>query len=118
MRLDSRSYPPTARFPSQMLAWRPSYGCVRTRTIDFQGAAVQQVQTPPQLKLIAPGVTAEVIVIVQDQNPARGASQFAKKMGRGEPTDSAAHDDQVIRFTGVGWGVGLAPVPQSVRLLK
>lgn len=93
-------------------------GCVRPRAVDLQGAAVHQVQPAAELKLVALGMTAEVIVIIQDQNSGGGASPFAKKMRRGQPADATPHDHEVVRFTGVGCSAGPAAIPQRVRLFE
>ncbi len=41
---------------------------VRARAVDLQRAAIHQVQPAAELKLVALGMAAEVIVIVEDQN--------------------------------------------------
>ena len=53
------------------------YVAVLGRTFDRLGAAVAQEQTLADAKLVAPGVSAEVVVIVEDENAGFRSGLFA-----------------------------------------
>src|SRR6202008_686667 len=63
-------------------------------------AAVAQIHTAVVMELIALGVAAEVVVIVDDQYFAIIAKSGSKEMRRGKAGDSGAHDHQVIQLSG------------------
>jgi hypothetical protein len=69
------------------------------------------------VKLVALRVTAEVIVIVENQN-ARAVRALAKKVRGREPADSAAHDNEIVRLARVcdrGRWLGQQSIAQRVR---
>ena len=83
-------------------------------------AAVAEQQLSADAELVARGVTAEVVVVVEEQDTRVVARLLAEEVRRGEPADAAAHHDQIIRLTRVSDGAGLLPkraVPQRVRQL-
>ena len=91
---------------------------VGPRAVDLQGAAVQQVQAAVQTKLIALGMAAEIVVVIQDQN-ARPGPRVAVKHGRRQPADAAANNDQIVlSVAGVVGGQCQRPVAQRMRRLE
>src|SRR5579863_6560963 len=69
---------------------------VRPRAVDLERAAVDQLQPPVEGELVALGVAAEVVVIVEDQDARPGAGVLAIVMRRGQAADAAAHDDEIV----------------------
>ena len=63
---------------SRMSACRD--GAVRSRAVDFERAAVDQLQFLAQVKFVTLGVAAEIVVIVQDQDARIRAVTRAKEM--------------------------------------
>ena len=76
------------------------------------------MQAAAQLKLIALGMPAKIIVIVEDQDPAGRSAAGAEKMCGRQPADATAHHDQVIGFAGIRGSAGLSPVAQRMRILE
>ena len=58
---------------------------VRSRALDLQRAAVQQMHAAVDVELVALGVAAEVVVVVEDQDPRRAASLARKKYAAASP---------------------------------
>ena len=63
--------------------------------IDRFAAAVADDQTPIDVELVALGMAAEIVVIVEDED-ARGRAGAAIEPGRCQPADAAADHDQVV----------------------
>ena len=61
-------------------------------------AAVAEDQALIEGKLVALGVAAEIVMVVEDQNPGAGAGVLSEEPGRGQPAYSAADHDKVIAF--------------------
>ncbi len=70
------------------------------------------------MKLVSLGVSAEIIVVIQNQDSGLGADGFAEEVRRGKPTDAAADDHQVIGFTAVGRRGGLVPELGVAHLVR
>ena len=68
------------------------------------GAAVADHQAAADLKLVALGVAAEVVVVVQDQDFGGCAHGFPVEVGRREPADAAADHHQIKVLAGAGPG--------------
>ena len=73
---------------------------VAPRRIDRLTAAVADQQLAVDVELVALGVPAEVIVIVEHQNPRLRADALAMEQGRRQPRDAAADDHQIIGLVG------------------
>ena len=67
-------------------------------------------------ELVAPGMAAEIVAIIEHQDP-RAGDGAAIKPGRCEPADAAADHDEVVVFVNAGIaGMEIDPAPgQSVR---
>src|SRR5207302_10270042 len=97
--------------------------CHRTiggRTLDGEGSAKTKAKGIAYAKLIALGMTAEIIVIVENQDSSVGIC-FTKEMSGCKSADTASHDDQVVGFLGIFWFSGGIPeraIAQTVRGLK
>src|SRR5262249_504010 len=62
-------------------------------------------------------VTAEVVVIIEEQDARTVARLLAEEVRGGEPTDAAAHHDQIVCLTRISDDAGLLPkraVPQRM----
>ena len=96
------------------------HGAVGPRAVDQQGAAVDQLETAVERKFVALGVTAEIVVVVENEDA--GVRMFCPiEMRCREPADAAAHDDEIVGF--IRWLeiVRLRPeiaVAQAVRGFK
>ena len=76
------------------------YRTIRRRALDRVGAAVAQHEGLVDLELVALGVSPEIIVVLQDENPRRLSGGLVKEACGREAADAATHDDQVVAFTG------------------
>jgi hypothetical protein len=70
-----------------------------------------------QVELVALGVAAEIVVIVEDEDAALRLA-CAIKVSGGEAADARADDDQVVFLAGIGGGGPLFAVAQSMSILK
>ena len=70
-------------------------GTIGTGAVDLHRAAVEQQQFAVDLDLVALGMAAEIVVILDDQD-ARVRLRLAVEVRSGQPADPAADDDQVI----------------------
>src|ERR1700678_2515060 len=57
---------------------------VRTRAVDFQRAAVQEIEMATEIEFVALRMPAEVVVIVENEDAARAAGALAIEMRGGE----------------------------------
>src|SRR5262245_28208583 len=67
--------------------------CDRTvgpRTLDHQSAAVHEMRAAVQVELVALGVSAEVVVIVEDQDSRIARVSGSKKVRGGEAAEATA----------------------------
>ena len=61
------------------------------------------------MELIAFGVSAEVVMIIEDEDAGILVGGLAEKVGSGKTTDASADDDQIESLSG-GFGVaGMIP---------
>src|SRR5262249_14158368 len=67
---------------------------VRKGRLNGDGSAICEQRSPANLKLIAFGMAAEVVVVIEDENRA-GRIALAIKIRCREPADSGAHDHYV-----------------------
>ncbi len=90
------------------------------RTLQQLATAVSDEATPPSEHLDAFGVTAKVVVVVENQDP-RVRVFFAIQVRSRESTQTSTDDNQVVdarvRFLN-GSPVGLAFAPKLVRDLE
>jgi hypothetical protein len=56
------------------------------------------MQSPVDPRLITPCVTSEVVAILKDKNPRIALNDAPIVVGRGQPADASANDDEVIMF--------------------
>ena len=71
-------------------------------------AAIGKDGAAAVVELVALGVAAEIIVIVEDQDLAIVAQRLPVEMGRRQSGNAAAHDHQIIMFAAVIGGNGAA----------
>ena len=91
---------------------------VRRRRRDCVRAAVAKQQLSAGAELVARRVTAEVVVVVEEQDAGVVAGLLAEEVRSSEPTDAAAYHDQIVRLTRVSDSADLLPeraVSQRVR---
>ena len=63
------------------------------------------------LEFVTPGVAAEVVMVVQNQDTRSGTPLQVEVSGR-QPADAAAHDHQVVGVFGLLYGPPIPPVFQ------
>src|SRR5262249_55851018 len=73
---------------------------VRAGRVDRLAAAVADDAAAVECELVALGVAAEIVVVVEDQDAGRGPGGAAIEEGGREPADAAADHDQVVAFLG------------------
>src|SRR5580693_6815102 len=81
------------RIDAQLIHQSVRLFAVRKRRFDGPGAAIREQQPALRAKLVALGVAAEIVVIVENQDARCGAGAGSIKVGRGEAADAAAYDD-------------------------
>src|ERR1700686_3763723 len=86
---------------AQLLNHALGYGAIRSGTLDRKRAAETQAEGIVYAELVALGVSAKVVVVVEDEDTSLAAGRLAVKMRGRETADAAADDDQVIDFAGV-----------------
>ncbi len=69
---------------------------VSVRGIDQLAAAVADQQPTIEGELVAPGVTAEIVVVVEDEDARGRPGGAAVEPGGRQPADAAADDDEVV----------------------
>lgn len=91
---------------------------VRPRAFDEQRAAVQQVHAAVHMKLVALGVAAEVVVVVEDQHSTAGRARPEVMRGC-QAADAGADDDEVEGFARVvDWTCQRTRVAQRMRCFE
>ncbi len=50
------------------------------------------------MEFVALGMSAKVVVIIDNQNPGVGPCVLAKEIGGSQAADSAAHNDEIVGF--------------------
>ena len=93
----------------------------RRGRVDRLGAAVSDHQPTVVGELVALGVTAEVVVVVEDQDPRGRAGRLTVEERRRQAAQPGADDDQVVDLAGIGGAgdlPGAAVARQRVRGLE
>src|SRR6202034_3319258 len=85
---------------------------VRPRTVNRESAAVHKGHTAPELELVALGVAAEIVVIVENEN-AGGSPLCAEEICSRQSADACADDHKVVSFVR-GPVAGLARLPGRI----
>src|SRR4029077_19550505 len=83
--------------------------------------AVGEHHAPTGLKLVAFGVSAEIVVVIENQDSCVLAGLFSEEVCGREPADAAADHDEVIGLAGVchiAEAVGAFAVAQAVCVGK
>src|SRR5437773_709796 len=94
---------------------------VRCRTLDGKGPAKAQHRPRAGAKLVALGVPAEVVVVVENQYAGFWSSRFAEEVSRRESADASAHNYKIVLLVGVDGRSGVVPegaVTQAVGCIK
>jgi len=87
--------------------------------LEIDAAANGQQRAPPDVKLVAFCVTAEIIVVVEDQDLLVRPCLLAIQVGGGEATDPTTDDHQVVALVRCGVFGGLLSAPcQGMRNLE
>ena len=86
-------------------------GAVGSGTLNGEGASKTQAERVVHAKFVALGVSAEVVVIIENEDARFVAGRLAVEMRGRQSADAAADDDQVVGFAGI---FGLARrIPES-----
>ncbi len=86
-----------AKFFDQTLCYR-AVGC---RTLNREGAAKPQAESAVHAELIALGMPAKVVVVVEDEDACFLSPRLTIEVRRGQAADATAHHDEVVGFAGV-----------------
>ena len=70
------------------------------------------------LELVALGVAAEVVVVLENQDTGVRASLLAEEIGRRQTTEAGTDDDQIVGLAGVLRLIKRHPVTGGVRRLE
>ena len=96
---------------AEVVQQRPGGGAEGRRRVQRLRAAVAQDRPPAEGELVALGVAAEVVVVVEDQDAGVRPGRLPVEVGRGESADAAADHHQVelapVRRAGVVPGPSL-----------
>ena len=76
------------------------YRAIGARAVDPQGPSIDELDSPPELELVPLGVTAEIVMVVEDQDASAGTRSRTIEIGRSKPADAAAHNDQIVTLPG------------------
>src|SRR5262249_2156766 len=70
--------------------------------------------------LVRLGMAAEVVVVVEDEDAPVASHGLTEEVGRGEPRNAGAHDDEVVGLSRVDRvrDRGVATVARAVRVLE
>ena len=97
------------------------YRTIGSRALDRKRASKAQHESLVYLKLIALRVSAEVIVVLEDEDARRLAGSLMEEARGREAADAAAHHDQVVGFARAFRLPGAVPegtVAQPMRHFK
>src|SRR6202034_638963 len=84
-------------------------GGVELQLLDHQRAAASNPGAAGTAQLVALGVTAEVVVVVEHQDLRVCAVKLAEEVRRRQPADAAADDRQIVVLVEVGQRAGGVP---------
>ncbi len=93
-------------------------GAVREWRRDAGGPAVGDEQASARAELVPLGMSAEVVVVVENEDLRRRARPRAVEVRRRQSADAAAHHDEIVGFARVLRRAGVAPeitVAQRMR---
>src|SRR5580693_4338138 len=79
----------------------PGFLAVGERRFDGEGSAVGQQQTSPRTKLVALGVAAEVVVIIENKDASRGTGSLAIEVSGGKTAHARPHDNEVVSLVSI-----------------
>ena len=92
-------------------------GCRSSRVtpcgLDILRAAKVDQHAPVVMELVALRVTAEVVMIFNNENFRGRPCFFLKKVRGRKPADATANDDQIVFFTGVLGVIRIVP-PRAI----
>ena len=89
------------------------------RVLEIEDAAPYQPHRPTLVELVALGVTAEIVVVLQNEDAGVAAEALAVEVGGGEAADTAADDHEIVFLSEVLAGIEvLALTRQLVRYLE
>ena len=77
------------------------YRAIGARAVDLQGPSIDELDFAPELELVPLGVTAEIVMVVEHQDARACINSRTIEIGRRQPADPAAHDDQIVLLPGL-----------------
>ena len=94
------------------------YGAVMIYGLEIRRPPVEHQRAAVVCELVACGVAAEIVVIVQNQH-ARASTRRSQEEVRGrEPAQATTHDHKVVALAGVGRGSPPLAVPERMSDFK
>jgi hypothetical protein len=91
---------------------------IRSGAVDVQGTAVHEVQAVLEPVLIALGVAAKIIVVVEQQDARARRGPGSVEVRGGQAADAGADNDQIVFLTGVRRRRSAAAVAQRMGGLE
>ncbi len=85
--------------------------------LDVQGAAVEYQRAAVVLELVPLGMAAEVVVIVEDEDPGGSADVFDEEVRGRQPADPTANHHEVVLFARVD-RIREVPFPPIAKLVS
>src|SRR5581483_6920576 len=105
------------RIDPERLHQAARFGAVRKRRLDARRSAVGQPEAPARTELVALRVSAEVVVVVEDED-AGARPLHPVEVRRREAADAAADDDQIEALAGVDRRAGAGPEPAVAKRVR
>ena len=86
---------------AQLLNHTLSHGAIGSGALNREGAAKTQAECVVHAEFVALGVSAEIVVVIENEDASLRARRLAIEVRRREAADAAADNDQIVGFAGV-----------------
>jgi hypothetical protein len=109
------------RVDAERIQQAGGHAAIGAGAVDAERAAIDQLDFAAKRELVALGVTAKIVMVVEDQDAGGGTRPGTVEIGGGEAADPATNDDQVVmlpRFDWRGSGFQEGAVTQRVGGLE
>src|SRR5258708_39670979 len=88
------------RLYTNLFQQRFRFRAIPARALDGLRPAIGEHHSSAGLKLIALGMAAKIIVIIEYQNFRATPNLLPETISRGQPADSSTHDHQIVALAG------------------